>query len=137
MWREWPYPARGVATPPVIASLTPVVPGKVIASPRTLRTARYAKASASIASADQPRSPAVQTAQGSRRNSRIKVGLCAPPPQTISIAGCEGNRRSAAEIAGRNGAVLESLVDRDGRVEIIVRVGQRRAVAAAALDVVG
>ena len=48
-----------------------------------------------MASLDQPKVSAKTTGQGSRSaNSRIKVLLRAPPPQTIASAGRDGNSGS-------------------------------------------
>src|SRR2546430_13549943 len=48
-----------------------------------------------MASLDQPKASAKTTGQGNRAaNSRIKVLLCAPPPQTIATDGRDGNSGS-------------------------------------------
>src|SRR5437764_4697375 len=74
-----------ITCPPVIGRGTPVVVGKLIGRPRSVRTARKAKACASMASADQPAASAVPAVAGLSRSVsiRIRVGLRAPPPATI------------------------------------------------------
>jgi len=48
-----------------------------------------------------------------------------------ALAGASGGRIEAEAIAARNGAEIESFVSRDGEVEVIVRVADRRATARA------
>ena len=83
---------------------TPVVIGKVIGRFFKLRTARYAKAWASIASLDQPKVSAKTIPHGRRSaSSRIKVLLRAPPPHTIATEGLDGkNGSTPARLAAVN-----------------------------------
>ena len=49
----------------------------------------------------------------------------------VALAGAGGGEDAARTIASRNGAEIESFVIRDGEVEVIVRVADRRASARA------
>lgn len=49
----------------------------------------------------------------------------------VALAGVDGGEVAARTIATRNGAEIESFVVRDGEVEVVVRVADRRASARA------
>lgn len=49
----------------------------------------------------------------------------------VALAGAGGGEDAARTIATRNGAEIESFVTRDGEVEVVVRVADRRASARA------
>src|SRR5581483_6610714 len=82
--------------PPGSGFGAPVVFGNVIGRFLSVRTARYAKACASIDWEDQPTASAVSTVADLRRsvNIRIRVGLRAPPPATIQARGGLGSNRT-------------------------------------------
>src|SRR5438105_3206496 len=85
----------------------PVVPGKAIGKSFNARTARYAKAWASMASVDQPTASADLTLAGARRSRsiRISVGLRAPPPATTHERGGRGKFGTKPAIAAAVNAV--------------------------------
>lgn len=77
--------------PPVIGAATPVVVGKVSGNPKPERTARNAKASASMLSAEIPRAFADTTMPESiLPSAAMRAELRLPPPATIHEPGCSG-----------------------------------------------